>query len=364
MRLSGNTEFVPNRRRGPGHILLLAASALLLSLARAGASLGPAALAQQPESERPKGLLDVEKIQKQLQPATAGLKQKLGSSTLAAQFERVNGVLNTESPDKGQLVAALQGLQGSIDEFTKDYDSAVMNPLLDGQEVIGDLIDKVRGLLAGKKLGMPSEKLKAIQAANSKRLEQVAMAIEKEADPTRRRQFQLMFKNLLALQKLSEQRGRVDLGPARTAVLMKVISVLTALQLKFTDFTFQAERLRVVLVSQSDMINGYVEILTGLAEAEELLKFVASLQGDGDGAEDFGAGIAGMQKSLEQISGGLERLTAKLAEEVGMHSDALDISMPAPPELDGVDLDAELKKYADAGRARQTASATAGKAAR
>ena len=103
----------------------------------------------------------------------------------------------------------------------------------------------------------------------------MAEVIKSETNEERKRRLKMVFANILALRKLTEQAGVIDLGPAQQSVYVKIIEALSNLEMQLTNSTFALEKTRIVLEGQSEFLNDQIVIIDGLIKLEDLSKVVA-----------------------------------------------------------------------------------------
>lgn len=300
-------------------------------------------VAQVGDQER---IIDVAKIGQALQDATHPIGERMENSLLSEKFATVNELLGTKDVNKEQVVQALKDLGAEINSFTDDWDSGVTAPLWEGQQAIGNTINRVRGLLARGRLGAPTEKTKQLVQSYDQRLAGLAQAIQKEKDTERKAKLRLIFENVLALRQLVEQTSRIDLEPANQAVYAKIVNALTKLEEQLTAVIFQVERVRVVLTSQSDFIAEYVSLLEGLLEAEALAGILKDMQDAGAGIPGVSLNLAGLVEQSATFTKNMEVFAGKLADSITEKATAVEVSTERPTELSAVDIDEAIRKYA------------------
>jgi len=314
-------------------------SAVLLALLATG---GMVAAAEQ-TADREK-IIDVDRLREALDGATEPISKRMQSTTIEEKFDRVNALLEQENTDKRELLQALEELKAEIDQFTGDWQE-VMRPLWDGQDAIAETADRVRLLLARGGSGRPTEEVKAIMDGYDQRLTSLAKAIKAEQDQKRRAWLKRVFANVLSLRKLMERGLGPDLTPARKALYVKTIKAMANLEAALTQATFEVEKARVVLVTQSDFIGQYIDVMSGLIEAEDLAKMLGELEETGQGVTGLSLDVQGLVRKSQEFAERMDGFAGKLVESIESETAKVTDQMETP-ELQGVDLEDEIERYA------------------
>jgi len=285
-------------------------------------------------------IINVQELKVALDEATSPIAKRISGSQLFDKFDTVNSILQQKDINKSQLLGALKDLQSQMSEFTDDW-SEVTEPLWQGQEAIGQTIDKVRGLLARAATGEPTAKVKGILKRYDKRLSDLANAIKGEHNEDRRKRLKQVFANVLSLRQLTEHAGMIDLGPAQQAVYIQIIDSLSNLEMALTNSTFQVEKVRIILEGQADFIDTYGQILGGVIEAESLASMLKDMGGAGQGLGVMGKDLLKLQDRLtvftESTQGLMERLTGSI--------DVQTADMVQMPDFDEKDIDRQIEAY-------------------
>jgi hypothetical protein len=310
-----------------------------------------AALAQ-PVTDREK-LIDIQGLKEAMQKATEPIAGRIQASNLRAQFGRVNEVLSQERVDKQELITALKGLEGEIAVFTEDWDGEVADPLWDAQEIVSSTIDRVRRLLATGSGGEPSQRTKQQLEKYDARLQQLALAIESEPDELRKERLKVVFANVRSLRDVVERSGAVDLSSAREAIYVKTIRALAALEAQLTNATFEMEQVRLVLAGEREFIGNYVALLEGLIEAESLAKMLSSVDSDGAGIGGLSDGLGELTSQMSALGEEMDVFVEALAESIEMEATSAGERSKANAAV-GLDIDAEIAKYAAQARQPKT----------
>lgn len=294
------------------------------------------------DSER---IINVEALRASLSEATSPIAQRINQSQLGEKFDQVNTLLQETEIDKERLLVALGDLRQEMMEFTENW-SQLTDPLWQGQETIGQTIDKVRLLLARNSTGEPSEKVKALLENYDARLSELATSIKGEPDEDRKKRLKLIFANVLSLRQLTERAGQIDLGPAQQAVYARIIESLSNLEGALTQSTFQVERTRIVLRGQAQFIGDYADILKGLIDSEKLASVLADMNEAGDGLSVLAGDLNGLNGRIQDFTGHMNAL----AERLSMNIDRQAAPIVQMPEVEGVgaDIDDMIERYSAA----------------
>ena len=307
------------------------------------ALLATVALAEQGARDHEK-IIDVEALTKAMKEATAPVSDRIKSSNLKQKFAEVTALLQAEGIDKQDLLESLAALQGEIDTFVKDWES-VAKPLWDGQDSLGETINKVRGMLAGKG-GKGNAKTRALLVNYDKRLGELAKAVQAEKDPVRRKRLTRIFANVLGLRKLTERLGTVNLAPATEVLQVRIIQALGALQEQLTQATFEVEKIRVVLASQSEFLGNYIGVLKGAVEAEKLARMLNQMKAEGTDFAGISIDLDGLMAMAEEFNRGMDGFAAKLTDSIEKETAKAAERLEANADFDTVQIEAEIIKYA------------------
>ena len=174
----------------------------------------------------------------------------------------------------------------------------------------------------------------------------MAQTVEAEKDPVRKERLRTVFSNVLALRKLAENCGSVNLGPATEALQVKLIRALSSLQDQLTIATFACEQARVVLISERDFVSDYVDILGGMVEAEKLAKTLADMDTSGQQIGALVLNVGDLTKQAEEFGTMMNAFADKLADSIESETARMVQNTVEPAELKNVDLDKEIQKYA------------------
>ena len=151
----------------------------------------------------------------------------------------------------------------------------------------------------------------------------------------------MVFANILALRKLTEQAGVIDLGPAQQSVYVKIIEALSNLEMQLTNSTFALEKTRIVLEGQADFLNDQIVIIDGLIKLEDLSRVVAQMNTAGDGFAVLGGALAEVNNKIESFGGKISTLSGKLADNINKNATQ---SGPAF-EYDEQEVDRAIEQY-------------------
>ncbi len=290
-------------------------------------------------------IIDVAELTKAIHEATEPVFSRMRSNDLNQRFEQVQQLLAAEQVDKEQLVQSLRELRREITEFTADWDS-ITAPLWEGQEALGETIDKVRGLLAAGQDGSADPKRAKLLKGYDKRLELLARQIEAEQDPVRRKRLKSVFANILTLRTLAERLGGINLGPASEALQVRIVQALSSLQDQLTQATFEVEKVRVVLDCESQFISNYIDVVEGMIEAEQLAKILGQMQTEGSSFEGVNIDISQLQDSAGQFAQTMNDFAGRLAESIETETTRFADDLASRADMDDADVEAAIRRYA------------------
>ena len=228
-------------------------------------------------------------------------------------------------------------------------DGEVADPLWDAQEIVSSTIDRVRRLLATGSGGEPSQRTRQQLQKYDLRLQQLALAIEAEADDLRNERLKVVFANVRSLRDVVERSGSVDLSSAREAIYVKTIRALAALEAQLTNATFEMEQVRLVLAGEREFIGNYVALLEGLIEAESLAKMLSSVDSDGAGIAGMADGLGELTSQMSVLGEEMDVFVEALAESIEMEAASAGERSKVNAAV-GMDIDAEIAKYAEQAR--------------
>jgi len=312
--------------------------ALMLILALASVS-----IAETGTKDKEK-IIDVASLTTAMQKATEPVVNRMKSSKLSQRFNDVKQLLKQDKVDKESLQAALGALQSEINTFTADWES-VTKPLWEGQEALSKTIDKVRGLLAGAKGGKSNKKTAAIIVNYDKRLRSLARAVQAEKDPRRKERLKAIFGNVLGLRRLTEKLGGINLAPATEALYVRIVQALSGLQDQLTLATFEVEKVRIVLTSESEFVSSYAEVLQGMMEAEKLAKVLGSMKTDGTDIAGLSINVGQLQSSAEEFAEMMNGFAGKLADSIETETAGIADEMQARSPLNDKEIDEAIIQY-------------------
>jgi len=291
-------------------------------------------------------IIDVKSLTEAMAKATEPVAQRMKTSQLKERFAEVKTILNAKDVDKEKLVAALKALRTEMKSFTDDWET-VVKPLWDGQEALAKTINKVRAVMAQGDGGGNSAKTKALIENYDKRLRTLAQAVQAETDPQRKKRLRAVFANILSLRKLLGSVGRVNLGPATEALQVRIVQALSRLQDQLTMATFEVEKVRVILVGESEFVGNYVDILEGMVSAEKLAKTLGGMKTAGKGIGAMALDVGDLKTQAEGFAGMMNNFAGKLAKSIETETAKIADRVEDSPELKNVDIDTEIRKYAE-----------------
>lgn len=319
---------------------------LVVTVMMAAVSVAPGLAAAQNSGTRDRErIIDVQTLTQTIQEAAQPVTERMESSPLADRFAEVQAVLEEDEVDKGRLLEALRSLQTDMEGFTEDWES-VMEPLWAGQETIAQTIDRVRMMMAQGKGGEQGERTAAMVANYDSRLRTLAQQIQSETDPQRRERLRTVFQNVLSLRELAANIGQANLGPATEALQVRIIEALSALQQQLTLATFDIERIRVILVSESEFVGEYVAILEGMISAEELARALGEMDAEGTGISSLMMDTEDLRAHAQEFADSMNGFASTLVESIETETARAASRNRAAPELEDVDIDEAIRRYA------------------
>ncbi len=302
---------------------------------------GSAAWAQVADREK---IINVSELREAMAKAAAPMAERIRSTALKERFTRVAELLQTEDVDEQQLLEALRLLRSEIDSFTDAW-SEVEDPLWKGQESIGKTIDRVRLMLARGATEEPTDETQPLLDNYDRRLTDLARAIKAEEDEVRQQRLKRLFSNTLALRRLVEVYGRIDLRPASQALFAQLVKALMRLEDQLTTATFHVERARIVLGQTNDFVGGYIVILEDLVEAEDLAHMLAEMQSVGTGIGGMVLDLSTLTDDVEQFTALMESFMGRIAAKIEVEADKIARNFERPERLPEVDIDVEIERY-------------------
>ena len=276
--------------------------------------------------------------------ATEPIAERLGTTTLEARFTEVSELLSQDEIDKQLLLEALKALQMEMDSFTQNWEEDIVGPLWAGQDTIGETIDRVRTLLVRGPGGKTSKEAEEKLANFDLRLEGLAKAIDAEPDGRRKQRLMRVFGNVVALRKLVEAYGSLDLGPATESIYVKLVQALWSLEDNFSTATFQLERARLVLDESGTFVGTYIGVLQGVIDVEELWKVASHFNSSGGGIGQIARDIGKLGHVADAFIDKMIAYAGDMGDSLQTQADALASNLQTN-ELPDVDIHAEYTKY-------------------
>jgi len=290
-------------------------------------------------------VIDVSRLSQAIQEAMEPIAERMRSSGLKQCFSEVKAILKEEDVVKEELVEALRRLNDHLSEFTRDWEQ-ITSPLWKGQDALGETISKVQKMLAKNMGGELSEKMKARLRTFDSRLSDLARQIQSEQDPVRKKRLKMVFANILSLRKLTESCGNIDLGPATEALQIRIVKALSCLQDQLTMATFEVEKCRAILISQTEFVSNYADIVQGMIEAEQLAKWVADMNKAGAGLGDVTTNLIELKNESEDFANMMADFAGELVKSLESETAKIAAQASTPKELKNIDVDAEVRKFA------------------
>ncbi|MFP4355569.1 MAG: hypothetical protein ACLFUJ_10655 [Phycisphaerae bacterium] len=294
-------------------------------------------------------IIDVEKITKAVRDSTEPLYQSLEDTRLKQRFETVKTLLAQPKVDRAQLLYALKDLKAGIDGFTGKWES-IVDPLWTGHDALADAIDSIREKVPNYGTGEIPEKTQALLDTYDKRLHDLALKIKETPEPERKARLQKVFQNLLSLRQFTEKLGRAGIHKVKVKLMLRTVQILARLQDQLMDATFELEKVRSILASESEFINDYVELLQMARTANDLLVMLRDMRQDGKGLGGIPSKVSDVRMSTDEITQGLtaasEGVLDDLESELDLMADEMDESATSEVEtMTDVELENEIERY-------------------
>lgn len=295
-------------------------------------------------------VIDVDKLSDAIRQATSPIAEKMKTSRINEMFKKVETLASQENCNKKDLVKALRELQDEIQAFGDNWESTT-SPIWQAQSSLGKSISKVRGLLASSSgCGGSKEHEKRLSNYDS-RLEDLAGKIKAEKDERRKKQLKVLFSNILSLRKLVEGFGGIDLSPARREVYARIIQALEEIEFRLESLAFRLEKTRITLSYQNDFIDVYANILNGIVDVEDLVKWFEK-----NGPGDIGLGNEGKELDLllEDVEGfgqTMDGFAAGMAENLLQKSSVFVDRLPS--DISEEEINAEIERYSRPDKAKR-----------
>ncbi len=294
-------------------------------------------------------IIDVEKITKAVRDSTEPLYKSLEDSRLKQRFETVKALLAQPKVDRNQLLVALQDLKQGIDGFTGKWES-IVDPLWEGHEALADAIDSIRRKVPNYGTGEVPEKIQTLLDTYDKRLHDLALKIKQTPEPERKARLQKVFQNLLSLRQFTEKLGRAGIHKVKVKLMLRTVQILARLQDQLMDATFELEKVRSILASESDFINDYVELLQMARTANDLLVMLRQMRQDGKGLGGIPSKVSDVRMSTDEITQGLTAASEGVLDDLEAEIDLMadEMAQEATSEVDSltdVQLEKEIERY-------------------
>jgi hypothetical protein len=294
-------------------------------------------------------IIDVEKITKAVRDSTEPLYKSLEDTRLKERFETVKTLLAQPKVDRAQLLTALRDLKQGIDGFTGNWES-IVEPLWSGHEALAAAIDSIREKVPNDGGGEIPEKIQKLLTSYDTRLHDLATKIKETADPNRRKRLEKIFQNVLSLRKFTEKLGRAGIHKVKVKLMLRTVQILSRLQDQLMDATFELEKVRSILASESDFINDYVELLQMARTANDLLTMLRQMRQDGRGLGGIPSRVSEVRINTDQITQGLTDASEGVLDDLEKEIDLMAQEMAEDrnsevADVTGVELEKEIERY-------------------
>jgi hypothetical protein len=126
------------------------------------------------------------------------------------------------------------------------------------------------------------------------------------------------------------------------------VQILSRLQDQLLDATFELEKVRSILSSESDFINDYVELLQMAKTANDLLAMLRAMREDGKGLGGIPSKVSDVRVSTREITSGLTEASNSVLDDLEEEIDLMGEEMAADrqaQDLADTDVDVMIEKY-------------------
>ncbi|MFP4434975.1 MAG: hypothetical protein ACOCWV_02530 [Planctomycetota bacterium] len=292
-------------------------------------------------------IIDVEQITKTVRESTEPLYKSLEDTRLKERFEKVKKLLAAGDVDRDELLRSLRDLKGGIDTFTGKWES-IVDPLWAGQEALAKAIDDIRKKVPADADGEMPEKITKLLESYDERLTDLANRIKQAPEGQRRKRLKKVFENVLSLRQFTERLGRSGIHKVKIKLMLRTVQILSRLQDQLLDATFELEKVRSILSSESDFINDYVELLQMAKTANDLLAMLKGMREDGRGLGGIPSKVADVRVSTKEITSGLTKASNSVLDDLEKEIDVMGDEMAADRDaqnLADTDVDVMIEKY-------------------
>lgn len=292
-------------------------------------------------------IIDIEKITKAVRESTEPLYKSLADTRLKQRFDKVKKLLAAGDVDRDRLLTSLKDLKGGIDQFTGKWES-IVEPLWAGQEALAKAIDDIRKKVPADGNGEMPDKIRKLLSSYDERLTDLANRIKQAPEGQRRKRLKKVFENVLSLRQFTERLGRSGIHKVKVKLMLRTVQILSRLQDQLLDATFELEKVRSILSSESDFINDYVELLQMAKTANDLLVMLREMREDGKGLGGIPSKVSDVRVSTKEITSGLTKASNSVLDDLEEEIDLMGEEMAADREaqdLADTDVDVMIEKY-------------------
>ena len=199
-------------------------------------------------------------------------------------------------------------------------------------------------------VGEVPARIQKLLTTYDKRLRELAQRIGRTKDPVARKRLKRMFQNLLSLRQFTEKLGRAGIERVKVKLMLRTVQVLARLQDQLMDATFELEKVRSILASESQFIGDYVELLEMSRDATDLVAMLRQLRQEGQAIGGVSADAGKVQRISDEVAKGLQGFSKNILDDLEKELDKMAEEMgepgtAAPSATVDADLDAEITRY-------------------
>jgi len=232
--------------------------------------------------------------------------------------------------DEGETHEAVQKASAALDVVLAARDR-VLNPMWDGQQVLGEQIALARARLAAAVQASAKGKEPALDRPTEKTLDALARRISAETDSLRKKRLVAHYRTVRNLARIRAMA--VQLSPDQRKMWMSVLNVLDEAALAHQRVMMGSEVLFAQFEATSSNLKSYLSLMDTVDGASRLIRMVR-------GAGDQAGGMAGFAESmgeLQQRLAGFNQSVESALEGRMIELEAeMEMIAPLPGELGGI----------------------------
>jgi hypothetical protein len=295
-------------------------------------------------------IIDIEQITKAVKDSTEPLYKSLQETRLKERFEKVKSLLQVGDVEREELLGALKDLRSGIDSFTGQWES-IVDPLWEGQEALAKAVEQIRMKIPTDGDGEMPEKVRKLLESYDGRLTDLADQIKSTRDPVRKKRLEKVFANVLSLRRFTERLGKAGIHRMKVKLMLRTVQILSRLQDQLLDATFELEKVRSILASESDFLADYVDLLKMAKTADQLLTILRNMREGGTGLGGIPAKVGDVRNLTDETTKGLTEASNSVLDDLEAEIDQMagEMEDEASKTADNdFDLQAEIERYSTA----------------